>query len=156
VLAVALLLPVAIPREVVAAKEGRRFAAEGRATGAFLSTLASVPGPVVVAGGLPGISEQFWSIRWYLRVEAGREDVRFLFLPPPEPLTPFQRQLLAGFTGNDFLPSYARTVDGLPGAIGILQGDEAAFVREAGWLGPAGYERAPSPGLGTYAVYLRP
>jgi hypothetical protein len=152
ILALAVLARVGLTRTEAAIAAGLRFGADGRETTAFLTTLSASPGPLGVAGGVPGVAEYFWSIRWYLRIAAGRDDVRFLFLPPAAPLTPFERGLVVSFERSGLFPGFD-AVGPLPITVGVLRGDEAAFIAAMPASFPERHAALSVPG--GFAIYTR-
>lgn len=122
-------------------RNARSFATEGDQ--AFVERLAASGGggPILIAGGLSGVYECFWSLQWYLDCKARRRDVYFEFVDH-EPRSDFANKVVKGFEADTFFRkrdparapvSYA--------AVGILAGDEAAFLSSAGWFDSAAYTR---------------
>lgn len=149
-----LLLPLGRRRAAAMSADAREFAAEGRATQAFLDRLAAVPADreVIVAGGLGGVEEHFLSIRRYLAARCGRERVRFLFLPPAA-LTPLEQEWVRRFERDPAAAKLATApAGGPPGAVAILPWEEAEFPRRAPWFDPAAYERWAARGFVVYTL----
>ncbi len=158
-LSAAILLPLALARVVSMDKGAATFAADGRETQRFLDELAGLPPGVelLVAGGLGGVAEQFWSIRWYLRVRLARERVRFFFVEPDAPLSPFERQLVDSFERSEFFPKVRVGEDTRPaGAVAVLRGEDRPFLRRARWFDPRAYTRQALPGSFVLYTLRRP
>lgn len=154
-LSLAPLVALGIQQGRTTYRNAQSFTREGDQ--AFVARIASSAprGPILVAGGLAGIYEGFWSLRWYLECKAGRRDVYFEFIDH-EPRSEFANGVLARFETDDFYPKRARTGDVAPFAtVAILGGAEAAFLSSAaGWFEPAEYER-DEMGWKRLAVYTR-
>ena len=150
-----LLLPLASRRASAMVRGASYYSADGRETAAFLDALARFARDreILVAGSLPGVYEQFWSLRWYLAVRLGKNDVRFLFVPPSGPLTPFQEGVVERFHADPFFPKYVPGPE-VPPVVAVLRGEEEAFLRSASWFMPSAYVRHALPG--TFAVFTMP
>jgi len=157
VVCVAILLPLTRMRVEKMNTDAAQYAAEGHETQALLDEIAVLPRDqeLIVAGRLNGIYEQFWSIRWYLWVRLHREQVKFLFVQPDEPLTPFQRHVREEFDKNPVLPKFRPDVVSIDpfDAVAILRGDEAAFLDRAPWFPRSQFVRHDLPG--SFALYIR-
>lgn len=158
VLSVLIVLPLADGRVKAMVRDARSFAAAGRETQWFLDELTRAPADrtLLIAGGLDGIYEHFYSIGSYLRIRAKRDRVSFLFVAPEAPLSPFQRERLEAFRTDPFYPKFdpSRGAREL-GTIGVLPGDEPRFLQQsAPWFDPAAYVRHASPG--GFSVFASP
>lgn len=153
----AALVPLGAFRIGPVAAEAARYARDGRATQAFLDAVTRLRAGsrIVVAGGILGVSKDFWSMHWYLELRGHDVRVSYLLVQPEGEVTPFQEQLLAAFPTNSFFPKFRRAAgDAPPDAIALLRGEERGFLRQgAGWFDPATYAKAEFPG--GLALYTR-
>jgi hypothetical protein len=156
-LSLAALVPLGAVRMRPMVTDSVIYARDGVETQAFLDAVTRLPDDarVVVAGGMAGVGEGFWSVHWYLALRGGRKQVSYLLLEPPATLDSFHGQLLERFRVDPLFPKFhPERGAGQPDAIAVLRGEEAQFLREsAAWFDPAAYARVALPG--TFALFTR-
>jgi hypothetical protein len=142
----------------------RSFALAG--DGSFVERLRDVAasGPILVVGGIDGVSEHFWSLRRYLDARASGPDVSFEFIDHELRSdfvdhglrSDFVHGLVKDFEANRLLAKRdpARGTTSFA-AVGVLPGAEAAFLsRSEEWFDPSAYSRQEI-GRKRYVVYAR-
>lgn len=153
IVALVLLIPSARAQGARMYELARAFGQSGEQRFLDRLTESSRDGPVLIVGGLHGVYEYFHSIHYYLEHKAHRGDEYFYYVEH-EPLSEFAKAMVQGYRANGFY----RKLDPAQGprtfaSVGILAGDEAAFLAEAaGWFDPAAYARYEVNG---YTVYAR-
>jgi len=137
-----------------AGSAAERYDRGAREAQVLLDGVARLPAGsrVVVAGGLPGASEHFWAMHWYLALRAPGLRVAYLLVEPGERITPFQEQLLASFrTGSFFARFQPGAGEAPPDAIAVLDGEDERFLRQsAGWFDATRYHR---DAFGAHTLY---